>query len=103
MNVDVHDNPERSRYEVWADGELAGFTDYRLHDDRITFVHTEVEPAREGAGLGSRLARFELDDARSRGLEIVPQCPFVAAYIGRHRDEYLDAVVPAFRDRVPAA
>jgi predicted GNAT family acetyltransferase len=102
MAAHVHDNREASRYEVWADGELAGFTGYRLHDDRITFVHTQIDPAREGEGLGSQLARFALDDSRSRGLMFVPQCPFIAAYIRRHRDEYLDAVQPTWRRRVGA-
>jgi predicted GNAT family acetyltransferase len=100
MTVEVRDNPEASRYEVWAGGELAGFTQYRLHDDRVTFIHTEIDPAHEGEGLGSRLARSALDDMRARGLMIAPQCPFIAGYIRRHRDEYLDAVLPTWRDRV---
>jgi len=33
---------------------------------------------------------------------IVPQCPFIAGYIRRHRDEYLDAVLPMWRGRVGA-
>jgi uncharacterized protein len=102
MAIEVHDNREASRYEVWADGKPAGFTQYRLHDDRVNFVHTEIDPAREGEGLGSQLAHFALDDARSRGLMIVPQCPFIAGYIRRHRDEYLDAVLPMWRGRVGA-
>jgi predicted GNAT family acetyltransferase len=32
-----------------------------------------------------------LDDIRSRGLKVVPLCPFVAAYIRRH-PEYEDLV-----------
>jgi uncharacterized protein len=32
-----------------------------------------------------------LDDIRSRGLQVVPLCPFVAAYIRRH-PEYEDLV-----------
>ena len=36
MAIEVHDNREASRYEVWADGKLAGFTQYRLHDTGST-------------------------------------------------------------------
>ena len=32
-----------------------------------------------------------LDDIRARGLEVVPLCPFAAAYIRRH-PEYADLV-----------
>jgi predicted GNAT family acetyltransferase len=45
-------------------------------------------------GLGGRLARAALDDARARRLVVVPYCPFIAAYIERHLDEYGDLVAP---------
>jgi predicted GNAT family acetyltransferase len=47
-------------------------------------VHTDVEPAYEGQGLGSVLAKGALDDLRERGVRAVPLCPFVWAYIRRH-------------------
>ena len=50
-----------------------------------------VDPAFEGRGIGSQLATFALDDARARGLAVVPRCPFFAAFIGRH-PEYADLV-----------
>jgi predicted GNAT family acetyltransferase len=37
------------------------------------------------------MARFVLDDARNRGLEVVPICPYVGAFIRRH-PEYLGLV-----------
>src|SRR5450755_3543572 len=70
MDIDVRDNPAESRYEVLADGELAGFAQYKLDGDRITMYHTEVDPEHEGAGLGGRLARQALDDVRARGLRV---------------------------------
>jgi predicted GNAT family acetyltransferase len=100
MNVEVRDNPDQSRYEVLVDGDVAGIAQYRLHGDRITMFHTEVEPAHEGAGLGSELARRALQDVRARGLGLEPLCPFIAGYIRHHPDEYLDLVIPAMRDRV---
>lgn len=100
QTVDVHDNPGEARFELWVDGELGGFAQYRLHDDHITFLHTEVDPGREGSGLGSLLARAALDGARRAGLAVVPACAFIAAYIKRHPGEYLDLVVPSMRDKV---
>ena len=52
---------------------------------RIVFTHTVVQPEFEGQGLGTRLARFVLDDAVARGERIVPECPFIAAYLARAR------------------
>ena len=94
MNTEVRNNPAENRYEIWADGELAGYTQYVLPRGRIAFLHTEVYEAYEGMGLGSRLARAALDDARARGLMVMPYCPFIADFIERHLDLYGDLVAP---------
>ncbi len=57
---------------------------YQLEGDTIVFTHTVVPPEIEGRGVGSRLIRAALDAARDRGLKVVPQCPFVRAYIEKH-------------------
>ena len=94
MNAEVSNNKSTYRYELWADGELAGYTQYALLRGRIAFLHTEVYESFEGMGLGGRLAREVLDDARARGLLVMPYCPFIAAFIERHLDEYRDLVAP---------
>ena len=96
----MRDNPAESRYEVFAEGQLAGFAQYELRDHRITMFHTEVDPAFEGEGLGGQLAREALDDVRARGLMLEPQCPFIASFIRQHPDAYLDLVVPEMREKV---
>ena len=85
-DVTVVDNPDASRYEIRVDGKLAGFVVYRLPPDRIVFVHTEIDQAMEGRGLGGRLIRAALDDARAKGRKVTALCPFVGDYIERHPD-----------------
>ncbi len=87
----IHDRPERQRYELEAGGELAAIIEYRLNGDCIALLHTEVQPAHEGGGIGSQIARHALDDARRRGLKVVPSCSFIAAYVQRH-PQYQDLV-----------
>jgi predicted GNAT family acetyltransferase len=94
MNAEVRNNPTEYRYELWADGELAGYTQYVLDRGRIAFLHTEVYESYEGMGLGGRLARGALDDARARGVVVEPYCPFIAHFIERRLDEYRDLVAP---------
>jgi predicted GNAT family acetyltransferase len=43
-------------------------------------------------GVGSRLARGALEDARARGLKVTVVCPFITAYLRRHPGEYEDLV-----------
>ncbi len=90
-SVEVTDHPERHRFEAHLRAALAGHLAYRLRPGVIVLVHTEVDPAFEGHGVGGRLAATALDEARARGLRVDPRCPFVAAYIGRHPD-YADLV-----------
>ena len=76
----VLDNPNELRYELWLGSELADEIRYTREDDgTVVLVHTEIEPAHEGQGLGNVLVRGALDELGERGLEYVPVCPFVTA------------------------
>ena len=98
-DIRVVDNPEELRYELRVGDARAGFLAYRREPGVLVLVHTDVDPAFEGRGLGARLVAGVLADLRSRGLRLVPLCPFVAAYLRRH-PEQRDLVVddPAGRD-----
>ena len=87
----VRDNSATHRYELLLDDEVVGYLMYRTRDQVVTLIHTEIAEQFEGRGLGERLVAGALDDIRERGLQIVPLCPFVAAYLRRH-PEYADLV-----------
>lgn len=98
MTTAVTDDRERKRYVITEDGEQVGFVTYRLQAGLIDLIHTEIDPDHAGRGLAGVLVRTVLDDARDRGLAVLPHCPYVAQFIGGHRDDYLD-LVPADRRR----
>ncbi len=85
---DVTNNQGQNRYELTVDGETAT-AEYTLAGDTITFTHTVVPRAVDGQGVGTRLVTGALDDAKAKGLTVVPQCPFVAHVI-EERPEYRD-------------
>jgi predicted GNAT family acetyltransferase len=91
MDVQVQDNPAQHRFEVSADGEPAGFATYRVRDNVVTVIHSEVDPRFRGHGLAGELARQTLDTLRERGNRVVPACPFFAKYVSEH-PEYDDIV-----------
>ncbi len=92
VDYTVRDNPAELRYEILAGDDLLGVIRYVREPGAVVLVHTEVEPKAEGRGVGSQLVADALADIRSRGLKLVPVCPFVRAYIGRH-PEWDDLVV----------
>ena len=90
-NLQVSDNKAEQRYEANVDGGLA-YAEYQpAGEDTLIFTHTEVPQESEGEGVGSALVKAALDDVRAQGMQVVPQCPFVATYIERH-PEYADLV-----------
>ena len=84
MDSEVTENVALKRFELVVEGQVA-FADYRIDGGRMLFPHTEVPPALEGKGVGTRLVKAALAEARRRGLEPVGQCGFVAAVMRRER------------------
>ncbi|MDG4766588.1 GNAT family N-acetyltransferase [Solwaraspora sp. WMMD406] len=84
MTILVTDNPARSRFEILIDDGLAGFASYRVRPGAVVVTHTEIDPSYRGQGAGDALARGLLEQIRDRGEQVVPQCPFIAAFIERH-------------------
>lgn len=93
----MRDNADEQRYEAWTDGALAGFAQYRVRPGLLAFIHTEVDDAYEGQGVGSKLARGALDDARAKGLSVLPFCPFINEWVKRHPD-YVELVPEKHRE-----
>jgi predicted GNAT family acetyltransferase len=91
MELTVRDNPEANRYEIRDGNRVLGHADYERRGDTTVFTHTEVDQDSEESGLGSTLVRAALDDVRSKGRTVVPQCSFVRGWIERH-PEYADLV-----------
>jgi uncharacterized protein len=107
-DIRVDEDPDRGAFVLRVDGAEAGHADVqrrRTSDGTpaIVLVHTEVDEAYSGRGLGSRIVRAVFDAARaeggtggSGGTAVVPRCPYAQRWLGSH-PEYL-ADVPA-RDR----
>lgn len=77
---------ERSRFELVVDGHTA-FLDFKQDGDLLELIHTDVPDELEGKGVGSRLVREVLAQAREEGLKVIPTCAFVRSYLQRHPEE----------------
>ncbi len=88
MVVNVTENESQKQFEAEIDGTTAVAV-YEIQGDAMVMTHTEVPQQFRGQGVGEALARAALDAARSRGLKVVPRCPFIASFIDDNA-EYQD-------------
>ncbi len=76
------------RYEaVLPDGDEVAFMTLNKSPGLWTIGGTWVPPRFSGRGVGSALAKRVLAEARAEGVQIYPQCQFVASYIKRNQHE----------------
>jgi len=82
--ISLENRPELGRYQLFVDGETAGYSAYEIHGTHVAFMHTQIEDRFAGEGLGAQRVARALDDVRERGGSVLPYCPFVRTFIARH-------------------
>ncbi len=104
MSTQVKAAPERSRYEILVDGEVAGFASYRIRESDSAGKHTwvfdstEVDPKFRGQGLAGKLVRAAMDDVREKPVFVEPECSYVVAWFDRNAD-YQDLLDPGYAEQ----
>jgi predicted GNAT family acetyltransferase len=95
--ITVHDNPDKSRFDILVDGAHAGFSVYKdlgaASARQRIFYHTVVFDEFEGNGLASVLTRTALGVSVQAGHRIVAVCPYVTKWLATHHD-FDDAIDP---------
>jgi predicted GNAT family acetyltransferase len=91
LSIEREDHPTGGAYRLVADGHTAEMTFSRAGERMIIIDHTSVPEALRGRGIGDRLVRRAVEEAREQGKKIVPLCPFAAAQFRKHQD-YADVL-----------
>jgi predicted GNAT family acetyltransferase len=94
--ITIRNNSERSRFELFdADAVIgrAAYVDDTAAGQRI-FYHTEISEEYGGRGLAGMLAAQALDETVAAGLAIVPVCPYIKKYVGKHPGYAANVVAP---------
>ncbi len=86
----------KKRYELHVDGNIAFVEYFLIKNEKAYLVHTEVPKELSGMKIGFELVQKVLDDLADKNIQVVPICPFVAAFIKRHK-EYANLVSPEFK------
>jgi predicted GNAT family acetyltransferase len=82
--VKVEHDVSESRFEIFLDGQLAGYADYAERNGVRDFHHTVTYPQFRGQGLAAQLVKAALDDTKDRGFSVVPSCSYVEHYIAEN-------------------
>jgi len=88
--VKVENNESGQQFETTVDGHR-GLLTYSESDGKLYLLHTEVDDALEGQGVGGALVRAAADHAREKKLGLVPFCSFARHWLERH-PEYAELV-----------
>ncbi|SNS77642.1 hypothetical protein SAMN05421640_1192 [Ekhidna lutea] len=89
MEFEIHNQETESKgaYFVEVEGKKVGEMTYsKAGDDRIIIDHTEVDDSMRGTGLGKKLVIKAVEDARSKGINIVPLCPFARSVFDKNKE-----------------
>lgn len=83
MNAPIVHNTAGKRFEITIDGATA-FLEYEERGSALAFTHTRVPEPLGGRGIAAALVEAALAHAHAEGRCIIPECSYVAAYVGKH-------------------
>ncbi len=89
QTYEIHNAAQGNRGRYWIDldpGHQAEMTYLKREDGTMVIDHTGVPREFEGKGIALQLVKRAIEDARTEGFKIVPQCPYVAVQFRRHPD-----------------
>src|SRR6478736_1591336 len=73
----------RDHFEAEVEGRRIEL-DYLRNGEQLIFHHTGTDPALRGRGLAAQIVEHALQWAAPQGLQLVPSCSYVAAYLARY-------------------
>ena len=97
MDPEVRERPELRRFEIYSEGHLGGFVQYRLVGPVFDLYHAEVDPPLQGHGLGTELVHQTLEMLAQRHATVRATCPLVKSYLAEH-PEYESLLETGRRD-----
>jgi predicted GNAT family acetyltransferase len=87
VSLVVNDVADKERFEARdGAGVLAGVLTYQATGPIVVYTHTRTEPGFDEPAVAEALARAAMDDAKEKGRTVVPMCPLLSAWLGKHRE-----------------
>ena len=77
INIEENDNT----FDVYYDGEKAGFMEFKRKEGILEILHTEVAEEFGGKGLGMELVKTAVEFAKKNNLKIHALCSYAKKMI----------------------
>jgi predicted GNAT family acetyltransferase len=84
-DIELVNNEAIHNFELTVDGHRS-FIDYKIKDNKIYLIHTEVPAELEGRGVAAAIVEKALTYIEQKGLKLVPLCAYVQFFLKRHPD-----------------
>ena len=78
-------NNDNSCFELFIYGERA-YIECKVKEDVIYMIHTIVPESLRGNKIAEMLVQESLEICVERNWKVVPLCPYVLAYLKRHKE-----------------
>ena len=75
---------------AYVDGKEAGECQFDIKDGKWYIMHTGVRPQYGGRGIARKLVEKIVEEARKRGIKIVPICSYAQKML--QGEEYADVI-----------
>ena len=86
-NVENKEEKTKGSYFIREEGKKIAEMTYSIAgEDKIIIDHTEVSEFLRRNGIGEMLVRRAVEDARSKGIKIIPLCSFAKSVFDKNEE-----------------
>ena len=82
-DTELINNEAIHNFELFVNGHRA-FIDYKIKDNKIYLIHTEVPAELKGMGVAEALVEKAFNYIEEHQLKLVPLCSYVQLFLKRH-------------------
>jgi predicted GNAT family acetyltransferase len=82
-DTELINNEAIHNFELFVNGHRA-FIDYKIKDNKIYLIHTEVPAELKGMGVAEALVEKTFNYIEQHQLKMVPLCSYIQIFLKRH-------------------
>ena len=84
--IEIKFEVDNYRSAAYDGDKLVGMAEFSVANDIWTITHTETDPAYGGQGIGKKLIKCLVEEARASKVKIIPLCSFAVREFEKNLD-----------------